>query len=39
MRIDDLQDDLDFHLDVMLALLAHGLAVMLPVFTEQPITA
>jgi len=37
-RIDELQDDLEFHLQVIIALLAHGLAVMLPVFTEQPIT-
>jgi Arc/MetJ-type ribon-helix-helix transcriptional regulator len=37
-RIDELQDDLEFHLYVIIALLAHGLAVMLPVFTEQPIT-
>ncbi len=38
-RIDTLDDALTFRLDVLLALLAHGLAVMLPVFTEQPITA
>lgn len=38
-RIDKLQTDLVFRLDVLLALLAYGLAVMLPVFTEQPITA
>jgi Arc/MetJ-type ribon-helix-helix transcriptional regulator len=38
-RIDLLQDDLEFHLHVVIALIAHGLAVMLPVFTEQPITA
>ena len=38
-RIDELQDDLEFHLHVIIALIAHGLAVMLPVFTEQPITA
>jgi len=37
-RIDLLQNDLEFHLHVVIALLAHGLAVMLPVFTEQPIT-
>jgi len=37
-RIDLLQNDLEFHLHVIIALLAHGLAVMLPVFTEQPIT-
>ncbi len=37
-RIDELQDDLEFRLYVIIALLAHGLAVMLPVFTEQPIT-
>ena len=37
-RIDLLQDDLEFHLHVIIALIAHGLAVMLPVFTEQPIT-
>ena len=39
VRIDELQDDLEFHLHVIIALLAQGLAVMLPVFTEQPITA
>ncbi len=38
-RIDTLDDALTFRLDVLLALVAHGLAVMLPVFTEQPITA
>ena len=38
VRIDELQDDLEFHLQVIIALLAHGLAVMLPVFTEQPVT-
>jgi len=38
-RIDELEDDLEFHLHVIIALIAHGLAVMLPVFTEQPITA
>lgn len=38
-RINELQTDLIFHLDVLLELLAYGLAVMLPVFTEQPITA
>jgi Arc/MetJ-type ribon-helix-helix transcriptional regulator len=38
-RIDTLDDSLTFRLDVLLALVAHGLAVMLPVFTEQPITA
>ncbi len=38
-RIDELQTELIFHLDVLLALMAYGLAVMLPVFTEQPITA
>jgi predicted DNA-binding protein len=37
-RIDELQDDLEFRLRVIIALLAHGLAVMLPIFTEQPIT-
>ena len=37
-RIDELQDDVEFHLHVIIALLAHGLAVMLPIFTEQPIT-
>jgi Arc/MetJ-type ribon-helix-helix transcriptional regulator len=37
-RIDELQDNLEFHLHVIIALIAHGLAVMLPVFTEQPIT-
>jgi len=38
VRIDELRDDLEFHLQVIIALLAHGLAVMLPVFTEQPVT-
>jgi len=38
-RVGELQDDLEFHLHVIIALLAHGLAVMLPVFTEQPLTA
>lgn len=38
-RIDELQAELIFHLDVLVALLAYGLAVMLPAFTEQPITA
>lgn len=38
-RIDALETALTFRLDVLLALVAHGLAVMLPVFTEQPITA
>ncbi len=38
-RIDELEDDLEFHLHVIIALITHGLAVMLPVFTEQPITA
>ncbi|MEP0761707.1 MAG: hypothetical protein HRF48_03125, partial [Chloroflexota bacterium] len=38
-RLDELQADLEFHLHLITALLAHGLAVMLPVFTEQPITA
>lgn len=37
-RIDALETTLTFRLDVLLALMAHGLAVMLPVFTEQPIT-
>ena len=37
-RIDQLQDDLEFHLHVITALVAHGLAVMLPMFTEQSIT-
>lgn len=38
-RIDELDTALTFRLDVLLALVAHGLAIMLPVFTEQPITA
>jgi Arc/MetJ-type ribon-helix-helix transcriptional regulator len=38
-RIDDLEAAQTFRLDVLLALVAHGLAVMLPVFTEQPVTA
>jgi Arc/MetJ-type ribon-helix-helix transcriptional regulator len=38
-RMDTVEETLTFHLDVLLALVAHGLAVMLPVFTEQPITA
>ena len=37
-RIDELDTALTFRLDVLLALVAHELAVMLPVFTEQPIT-
>jgi hypothetical protein len=37
--IDDLDTALTFRLDVLLALVAHGLAAMLPVFTEQPVTA
>ena len=37
-RIDQLQDDLEFHLHVITALIAYGLAVMLPTFTEQSIT-
>ncbi len=39
VRIDDLDVALTFRLDMLLALVAHGLAVMLPVFTEQPVTA
>jgi predicted DNA-binding protein len=38
-RIDALEETLTFRLDVLLALVAHGLAVMLPVFVEQPVTA
>ena len=37
-RIDLLETALSFRLDILLALVAHGLAVMLPAFTEQPIT-
>lgn len=37
-RIDVLETTLSFRLDILLALVAHGLAIMLPVFTEQPIT-
>ena len=37
-RIDDLEAALAFSIDVLMALVAHGLAVMLPVFTEQPLT-
>jgi Arc/MetJ-type ribon-helix-helix transcriptional regulator len=37
-RIDVLETRLSFRLDILLALVAHGLAVMLPVFIEQPIT-
>lgn len=36
--IDDLEASLAFRVDVLIALVAHGLAVMLPIFTEQPIT-
>jgi hypothetical protein len=36
-RIDALEEGLTFRLDVLLALVAHGLAVMLPVFAEQAI--
>lgn len=38
-RIDDLDAALTFRLDVLIALVAQGLAVMLPVFTTQPVTA
>ncbi|MBI5957348.1 MAG: hypothetical protein HY866_01340 [Chloroflexi bacterium] len=38
-RIDDLQADLTFHLDMLLVLLAYGLEIILPVFTEKPVTA
>jgi len=38
IRIDDLEASLAFRMDVLIALVAHGLAVMLPIFTEQPIT-
>ena len=38
-RIDDLEATLAFRVDVLIALVAHGLAVILPVFTEQPITS
>jgi Arc/MetJ-type ribon-helix-helix transcriptional regulator len=37
-RIDTLETALTFRLDILLALMAHGLAVMLPVSTEQLIT-
>ena len=37
-RIDDLEASVDFRIDVLIALVAHGLAVMLPVFTEHAIT-
>jgi Arc/MetJ-type ribon-helix-helix transcriptional regulator len=37
-RIGALETALTFRLDILLALVAHGLAVILPVFTEQPIT-
>jgi Arc/MetJ-type ribon-helix-helix transcriptional regulator len=37
-RIDALEMTLCFRLDILLALMAHGLTVMLPVFTEQQIT-
>jgi len=37
-RIDDLESAVDFRIDVLIALVAHGLAVMLPVFTEHSIT-
>ena len=38
-RIDTLETALTFRLDILLELVAHGLAVMLPVFTEQSVTA
>ena len=38
-RIDALDAALTFRLDMLLVLVAQGLAAMLPVFTEQPITA
>jgi Arc/MetJ-type ribon-helix-helix transcriptional regulator len=38
-RIDTLETALSFRLDILLALVAHWLAVLLPVFTELPITA
>ncbi len=38
-RIDTLDDDLRFRLDVLLELVAHGLAVMLPLFVKRSITA
>jgi Arc/MetJ-type ribon-helix-helix transcriptional regulator len=38
-RLDALEESVTFRLDVLFALIAQGLAVMLPVFTEQPITA
>jgi Arc/MetJ-type ribon-helix-helix transcriptional regulator len=38
-RMDALEGSVAFRLDVLLALIAQGLAVMLPAFTEQPITA
>jgi Arc/MetJ-type ribon-helix-helix transcriptional regulator len=37
-RIDALETALTSHFDLLLALFVHGLAVMLPVFTEQSIT-
>jgi len=37
-RIDSLQDELQFYAQVVLALIAQASAVMLPVFTERPIT-
>ena len=38
-RVDALEAALTFRLDVLLALLAHGLAALLPLFTERPVTA
>ncbi len=38
-RTDDLEAALTFRLDMLLVLVAQGLAVMLPAFTEQPVTA
>jgi predicted DNA-binding protein len=38
-RIDTLDAGLTLRLDALLALLAHGLALLLPAFTEQPVSA
>ena len=38
-RIDLFQDEVAFHLQVIVALIAHGFAAMLPVFTEETVTA
>ncbi len=38
LRIDDLQSDMTFQVHMLLNLLAHGLAAILPAFTEEAIS-